>query len=87
MDLVYRRTFLDFIRLGVEAILGFKKVGNSLHIDPVIPPVWDGFDIRYQFDESEYSIVVHNPEHVASGVRQMLLDGLPLNDEFIPPCR
>ena len=71
-------------RLGLEAILGFKKIGSTLHIDPVIPPAWDGFEIRYQFGESVYLIQVHNPEHVASHVRQMLLDGQPLNDLSIP---
>jgi cellobiose phosphorylase len=71
-------------RLGLEAILGFKKIGNTLQIDPVIPPAWDGFEIRYQFGESVYQIMVQNPEHVASYVRQVLLDGKPLNDGSIP---
>jgi cyclic beta-1,2-glucan synthetase len=71
-------------RLGLEAILGFQKIGNTLHMDPVIPPTWDGFEIRYQFGESVYLIQVHNPEHVARHVRQMLLDGQPLNDGSIP---
>jgi cellobiose phosphorylase len=71
-------------RLGLQAILGFRKVGDSLLIDPVIPPTWDGFEIRYQFKESVYQIQVHNPEHVATHVRQMLLDGQPLNDVSIP---
>ena len=71
-------------RLGVEAILGFQKVGNTLHIHPVIPPAWDGFEIRYQFGESVYLIQVRNPEHGTSYVQQMLLDGQRLNDGFIP---
>jgi cellobiose phosphorylase len=71
-------------RLGLEAILGFQKIRDTLHIDPVIPPTWDGFEIRYQFGESVYLIQVHNPEHVAHHVRQMLLDGQPLNDVSIP---
>ena len=71
-------------RLGLEAILGFKKIGNTLHIDPVIPPAWDEFEIRYQFGESEYLIQVNNPEHVARHVRQMLLDGQLLTDKVIP---
>ena len=71
-------------RLGVEAILGFKKVGNSLHLDPVIPPAWNGFEIRYRFGKSEYLIIVHNPEHVASNVQKLMLDGQLLKDSFIP---
>lgn len=71
-------------RLGLEAILGFHKVGNSLRIDPVIPPAWDGFEICYRFGESMYRIQVDNPEHVTRHVRQILLDGKLLNVEFIP---
>ena len=71
-------------RLGLQAILGFRKIGGALHIDPVIPPAWDGFEIRYQFGESVYLIEVHNPDHVAKHVRQMLLDGQPLNEGSIP---
>jgi cyclic beta-1,2-glucan synthetase len=71
-------------RLGLEAILGFHKIGNTLHIDPVIPPAWDGFEVRYQFGEAVYLIEVHNPEHVARQVKQMLLDGQPLQDGSIP---
>lgn len=36
VDLAYR--FLPEYRLGMEAILGLHKVGNTLVIDPVIPP-------------------------------------------------
>ncbi|MGD0708882.1 MAG: hypothetical protein ABSA51_10565, partial [Anaerolineaceae bacterium] len=71
-------------RLGLWAILGFHKIGNTLRIDPVIPPEWDGFEIRYQFGESVYQIQVHNPDHVACHVRQLLLDGQPLQDGSIP---
>jgi cyclic beta-1,2-glucan synthetase len=71
-------------RLGVEALLGFRKVGKSLHIDPVIPTKWDGFEIRYQFGESAYRIQVKNPDHVEHGVVQLLLDGKQLNKNSIP---
>lgn len=71
-------------RLGLEAILGFKKIGTTLHIDPVIPPAWDGFEIRYQFGGSGYLIEVHNPEHVSRHVLEILLDGQPLIQMNIP---
>ena len=71
-------------RLGLEAILGFRKIGDTLHIDPVIPPDWDGFEIRYQFGESVYLIQVNNPEHVAHHVREIILDGQLLDNESIP---
>jgi cellobiose phosphorylase len=71
-------------RLGLEAILGFKKIGDTLRIDPVIPPAWDGFEIRYQFGESVYMIQVDNSEHVPQHVRQTLLDGQQLENDSIP---
>ncbi|NMC80796.1 MAG: glycosyl transferase family 36, partial [Chloroflexi bacterium] len=71
-------------RLGLEGILGFHKAGNTLRIDPVIPPDWAEYEIRYQFGKSVYLIRVQNPEHVATGVRQMALDGKPLKGGAIP---
>jgi cyclic beta-1,2-glucan synthetase len=71
-------------RLGLEAILGFKKIGNSLHIDPVIPPEWDGFEISYNFGDSVYQIKVVNPQHVTHNVVRVTLDGSLLIEKFIP---
>ncbi len=71
-------------RLGVEAILGFQKIGETLHMDPVIPPAWDQYEIHYQYKNTVYRIEVHNPEHVSAHVQQILLDGQPLQDSCIP---
>ena len=71
-------------RLGIEAILGFKKIGKTLHIAPVIPPAWDGFSIRYRYGEAVYNIQVNNPNHVASHVLSIQLDGQVLDDLVIP---
>ena len=53
-------------------------------MNPVIPPAWDGFEIRYQFGESVYHIQVDNPEHVMQHVKHILLDGQSLKDGSIP---
>jgi cyclic beta-1,2-glucan synthetase len=71
-------------RLGLEAMLGFRKLGNTLHIAPVIPPEWDGFEITYRFGAAVYRIEVKNPEHIAQGVREVVLDGNPVTDGVIP---
>ena len=71
-------------RLGLEAILGFKKIGATLQINPVIPPEWDGFEIRYLFGQTVYMIEVLNPEHVPNHVLQVTLDGQILLDKVIP---
>jgi len=71
-------------RLGLTALLGFKKTGNTLRIDPVIPPTWDGFEINYQFWATSYQIRVYNPRHLAHNVEYMKLDGKMLDDRTIP---
>ena len=71
-------------RLGMEAILGIHKVGNTLVIDPVIPPEWEGFEIRYQSGEAVYFIQVNNPGHVAQNIKRIELDGHTLTGFSIP---
>ncbi|OGC75959.1 MAG: hypothetical protein A2Z27_05165 [candidate division Zixibacteria bacterium RBG_16_50_21] len=71
-------------RLGLTAILGFKKTGETLRIDPVIPPTWDGFEITYLFGATRYQIKVSNPAHIAHNVQLVKLDGKILDNTAIP---
>jgi cyclic beta-1,2-glucan synthetase len=71
-------------RLGLTAILGFKKTGTILHIDPVIPPSWNGFEIIYKFGATSYQIKVNNPAHIAHNVQFIKLDGKILDLKAIP---
>ena len=71
-------------RLGLTAMLGFKKIGDHLQIDPVIPPDWNEFEIQYTFERARYSIRVANPTHISHGISQVLLDGVSLADPLVP---
>ncbi len=71
-------------RFGLTALLGFKKTGDTLQIDPVIPPTWDGFEINYQFGATSYLIKVSNPMHIAHNVQHVKLDGKTLEPKTIP---
>ncbi|HET9156851.1 MAG TPA: carbohydrate-binding protein, partial [Myxococcaceae bacterium] len=68
-------------RAGLEWILGFRKRGSSLSIDPCIPRWWKGFEITYRHGRTLYRIVVENPEGVCRGVSRISLDGDPLAGE------
>jgi len=65
-------------RIGMEYILGFKKNGESLIIDPCIPKEWTAFDIKYKFKDTLYSISVKNPEGINKGVNKVMIDGREL---------
>jgi cyclic beta-1,2-glucan synthetase len=71
-------------RLGIEAILGITRVGNTLKINPCIPRDWTGFKVDYRFGATHYKISVENPNGVNRGVQQVLLDGVSLPDGLIP---
>ena len=71
-------------RLGIEAILGIKRLGDTLKIDPCIPGNWPGFQLTYRFGKTPYLVRVENPEGVNRGVRQIVLNGMPLPDGQIP---
>ncbi len=68
-------------RCGIEALLGLRKLGDTLELNPSIPPEWRGFRIRYRFGGAVFAIEVQNPHGVARGVESLDVDGqlLPIN--------
>jgi cyclic beta-1,2-glucan synthetase len=71
-------------RLGLERILGLRRMGAALHIDPCIPARWPGYRIEYRYGRSLYRIDVDNPDGVMRGVRETHLDGMLLPGGRIP---
>ena len=71
-------------RIGVEDLLGFKRTGNALTIDPCIPQAWAQYEIVYHFGATCYQITVENPEHVSRGVRSIQLDDRALENASVP---
>ena len=66
-------------RAGLEAILGFRKRGDALCLDPCIPKAWPGFELDYRHrGRTRYRIRVENPHGVCRGVATLELDGQPL---------
>ncbi|MDX1663143.1 MAG: glucoamylase family protein [Candidatus Promineifilaceae bacterium] len=71
-------------RLGLEAILGLRREGDALRLDPHVDPGWPGYTIRYRHGQTLYRIRVENPDGVSEGVVEVLLDGNSLADGRIP---
>jgi cyclic beta-1,2-glucan synthetase len=65
-------------RAGLESILGFRKQGTALLIDPCIPKDWPGFGIIFRYHATRYEINVENPAGVCRGVVTAELDGVAL---------
>ena len=71
-------------RVWVEEVLGFKKHGEKLLIDPAIPNHWPGFSLKYRHGAAVYEIEVRNPDHMEKGVKSIEVDGKTIRTIEIP---
>jgi cyclic beta-1,2-glucan synthetase len=60
---------------GVEWILGLRRRGSRLYLNPCIPCEWPKFSVNYRFGEARYLITVKNPSHKSSGGTTLSIDG------------
>ncbi|HHY78373.1 MAG TPA: hypothetical protein GX498_07725 [Clostridiales bacterium] len=70
-------------KAGIEYILGIKRRGNKLLIDPCIPEHWDGYKVVYNHNGTIYNITVSNPQNVCRGVKSIVLDGKDIGNDGI----
>ncbi len=68
----------------VEGILGMRPDFGGLRIAPSIPREWDSFEIEKDFRGSRLHIVVKNPGHAESGFQKLTVDGVQVEDNYIP---
>ena len=71
-------------RVGLEAILGFTKRGDSLSLDPRVPAGWGEFAITYRHGRSSYEIRVEQPGAARKGHQRVTIDGRELDGEIVP---
>ena len=69
-----------------DAFLGVKPTLDGLQIDPCIPKTVPGFTVRRRYRGADYAITVKNPGGVCRGVRALLVDGVPVEGNVIPPA-
>lgn len=70
-------------RAGIEHILGIKKAGHDIRMDPCIPRDWNEYSIKYKFGRTLYDIRVKNPDGVNKGVKVLTIDGKTYSDNVI----
>ncbi|MBM7566291.1 GH36-type glycosyl hydrolase domain-containing protein [Paenibacillus sacheonensis] len=60
---------------GIEWILGLKRRGNRLLINPCIPAEWPEFSVTYTYGRTAYRINVYNPSRRSGGCTALRIDG------------
>ena len=68
-----------------QAILGVKPALDGLEIAPCVPSGCKDYTVTRAFRGAEYEIRVHNPAGVQHGVKNVTLNGRPLEGNLIPP--
>ena len=67
-----------------QYILGIKPAYSGLQIDPCICSEWKEYTVTRRFRGAEYEITIKNPDGVCKGIREMLLDGQPVEGNVVP---
>jgi len=68
---------------ATQYLLGIQPEIEGLRIDPCIPAHWKKFWVRRTFRGKWLTIVVENPQGVEKGVREMILNGKPIEGNLI----
>ena len=68
----------------VEGILGMRPDFYGLRIAPSIPREWEKFEIEKDFRGKHLHIVVKNEGHAECGYKKLLLNGLEMEENYIP---
>jgi len=71
-------------RVALEAILGFHLAGDTLRVEPCVPPGWPGYEITYRYGSATYRVRVDNPAGTGRGVVSVTLDGQPAAGGAVP---
>jgi cyclic beta-1,2-glucan synthetase len=61
-------------RVGIEAILGLRRRGDMLELDPRIPKHWGRCRAWLRFDSGTLDIRIEDPDGVGCGVSELRLD-------------
>jgi len=71
-------------RAGLESILGLRRRGAVLAIDPCIPSAWSEYAINWRIGATHYEIRVSNPQRRCRGVGSVILDGVEVPADGVP---
>ena len=71
-------------RLAVERILGLRRRGDRVRLDPCPPPEWDGWEMRLRERDTEWRIRVRVAGGGEAGVQSLALDGEGLEGDAFP---
>ena len=71
-------------RVGLESLIGFRKRGDTLRVEPCVPESWPELSVEYRFGQTTYEIRVERPGLLARNGARITIDGEALDGPEIP---
>ena len=71
-------------RAGLEAILGVRRQGRYLFIDPCIPTRWPGYEVDFRYGSAVYRIKVSRDAKHGRNGRSLTVDGEDRGEQGVP---
>lgn len=68
-------------RAGIEGILGIRREGKELVINPCIPASWQGFEATVNLANTRYAIRVESPAQRCQEISSATLNGSPISSQ------
>ncbi|MBQ5977526.1 MAG: hypothetical protein IJL51_05275 [Oscillospiraceae bacterium] len=65
--------------VATQYLLGIRPTLKGLLIAPSISAEWDGYTVERMYRGHKLTITVENPKHVRHGVKEMVVNGMPLD--------
>ncbi len=72
-------------RIGLDYILGLQTSLNGITINPNIPSAWDSYSVKRIFRGKTISLNVENPNHINNGIKEIFVNGIKTDSNFINP--
>jgi cyclic beta-1,2-glucan synthetase len=69
---------------AVQALLGLRRRGSDISINPCIPAGWPEYSLEWKVGRSRYRFTVTNPDRRTQGVALARLDGADVDPGAIP---
>lgn len=70
-------------RIWLEEIVGFKKRGDRLTLDPVLPKSWKNVKLQYRYKSSSYVFSIENPKQITKQKLFIEVDGQKIEGQEI----
>lgn len=70
-------------RIIIENIFGLTLSGKMLTFKPCIPKDWNDFNMVYRWKETEYNIYFKNPNHLNTGITEIIMDNKIIRNKTI----